>query len=123
MTEYTEDRFSIKIMQGIVYVEFLVAHADYNLVNDMITKRLEITKDNTYPMFSDLRLIKSNTRESRERMAGKDAGFGVSGVAILINSKIHRIMYSFFHNIYKSPAPARLFTDRDKALKWLEQYK
>jgi len=121
--EYTDERFSIQIKDGVVHVVFLKDYIDYDFVNDLINTRIQITGDKTYPMFSDFRKVKSGPREARERMAAKDGGYGVSAVAILINSKIHKIIYNFFHSIYKAPAPAKLFTDKDKALKWLEQFK
>jgi len=123
MTENSEDRFSFKIEDGIVHAVFYKEFVDYDYVDAGVKARLELTGEKSYPMFSDFRKVKSSTREARERMAAKDAGIGVSAVAILVNSKIQRVIYNFFNSIYKSPAPARLFTDREKALKWLEQYK
>ena len=123
MNEYKDERFHIKLDDGIVYVIFHKAYIDYNFVNDLILRRLEITKDIAYPMFSDFRAAKSGPREARQRMAEKDAGIGVKAVAILINSNVQRVIYNFFNNIYRAPAPARLFTSKEKALKWLQQYK
>lgn len=123
MTEYIDHRFSMKIEDGILYAVFNEEHVDYSLVNDGVTIKKELMKEKSYPMFSDFRKVKSGTRQARERMAAKDAGKGVKAVAVLINSKVHRTIYNFFHSIYKAPAPAKLFTDRDKAIKWLEQYK
>jgi type III secretory pathway component EscU len=121
--EYKEDRFIIKIVNGIVQIEWLVSFIDYDFINDIINKRLEITKDKTYPMFTDMRKVKSGTRQARERLASSDSAFGVAAGAILVSTKVHVIMYRFFNTIYKSPVPAKLFTDKDKALQWLEQYK
>ena len=123
MEEFTNSRFGIKIENGIVHVVFNKEHVDYSLVNEGIIKRLELTKEKSYPMFSDIRMVKSSTREARERMGAKDAGVGINAVAILISSKIQKITYNFFNSIYKAPAPTKLFTDKDKALKWLEQFK
>lgn len=123
MDEYKDDRFEIKLEGGIVYVIFKKEFLDFDFVNDIINKRLEITQNEIYPMFSDFRVVKSGSREARQRMAGKDAGIGVNAVAIYVNSQVHKVIYNFFNSIYKAPAPARLFTDKNKALKWLENYK
>ncbi len=123
LIEYNSDRFSILLKNGIVYFTFLDEKVDFSLVNDGIIKRLELTKGRTYPLFSDFRAVRRGSREARERMAAKDGGIGVSAVAVLVNSKVHRVIYNFFHSIYKAPAPAKLFTDKEKALAWLEQFK
>ena len=123
MDSYKDDRFEITLKEGIVHIIFKKEYVDYDFVNDGILRRNEITKGHTYPLFSDFRIVKSGTREARERFAAPDGGIGVSAVAVLINSKIHKIMYNFFNSIYKAPAPAKLFTDPQKVLKWLEQYK
>jgi hypothetical protein len=120
---YQDDRFSIRIENEIVEVVFKREYCDYDFVNDLITERLKITKTNTYPMFSDFRKVKKGPRDARARLAEKDAGIGVSAVACLIENDVHRVMWNFFHSIYRPPAPTKLFTDKDKALKWLEKYK
>ncbi len=123
MKEYKDSRFSMKIEDGILHAIFNEEFVDYSLVNDGINKRIELTQGTSYPMLSDFRKVKSGTRQARERMSAKDAGIGISAVAILIESGVQRVIYNFFHSIYKAPAPARLFTNRDKALEWLQQYK
>lgn len=123
LIEYNCDRFSILIRNGIVYFTFLEEIVDFSLVDDAIIKRLELANGRTFPVFSDLRVVKNSSREARERMASMDGGRGVSAVAVLVNSKVQRVIYNFFHSIYKAPAPAKLFTDKEKALAWLEQYK
>lgn len=120
---YVDDRFSIQLKDGIVYFTFNKEYIDFVLVDDAVNKRIELTGGKPYPIFSDFRLVKNGSREARERMAAKDAGIGVTAVAVLINSKVHKTIYNFFHSIYKAPAPAKLFTDKEKALKWLEQFK
>jgi len=123
MNEYIDDNFNIKLEDGIVYIAFLKEFYNYDQIDLGIKKRLEIVGDNSYPMFSDFRKVKSGTREARQRFSEKDAGIGVKAVAVYINSKVQKIMFNFFNSIYKAPAPTRIFTDKEKALKWLEQYK
>lgn len=123
MNEYLDDNIHIKLEDNIIYVVFLKEFYEFEAVDVAIKKKLEIIGDGTYPMFSDFRKVKSGTREARQRFSDKDAGTGVKAVAIFINSKIQKIIYNFFNSIYKAPAPTRIFTDKEKALKWLEQFK
>lgn len=123
MKEFIDDRFSIRLDDGIVFVEWFYDYITYDFVDAGIRLRKEITEGKEYPMLSDIRRIKSGSREARQRLSDKDAGEGISAVAVLVKSKTHRILYNFFTSIYKDPAPTRLFTDEAEALKWLQQYK
>jgi hypothetical protein len=123
ISEYRDERFSVQIIDGCVYIVYLKEYVDYDYVNDLINARLKLIGNQTLPIFSDFRKVKKGTREARERMAGSDAGIGVSAVAVYIDSAVHKIIFSFFNSIYKAPAPTKLFTNKEKALEWLEQYK
>ena len=123
MDEYKDDRFHIKIEDGIAYVIWLQDHYEYEDVDFGIKKRREITEDKEYVMLSDIRGVKSGSREARQRLSQKDAGEGMKAVAVVVSSRIHRVLYNFFSTIYKDPAPTKLFTDKEAAIKWLQQYK
>jgi hypothetical protein len=123
MNEYSDERFSIKIEGDIVHVTFKQNHLDYKLADDGINIRKEMTKGGQYLMFSDARKMKTASREARERMSEKDAGADIIAVAILVESSFQRIMFNFFHSIYKAPKPTKLFTNKEKALVWLNSIK
>lgn len=123
MQKFTTDCLNVYIQDGIMFVEFLKEHVDFEDVDLGIKKRIEMAEGKSFAMLSDITRGKSITREARQRMGEKDAGAGVKAVAIIVGSKIHEVLFNFFHSVYKSPAPAKLFTNKEKALKWLEQYK
>ncbi len=115
--------FDAYIEDDIIYVTFLCEHYTEEMINSAIKQRIAITKDKSYPMFADIRKIKSFTREARQRLAQKDSGYGTKAAAILIDSKIQEVLYNFFNTIYKAPSPAKMFTNREKAIEWLQQFK
>jgi hypothetical protein len=122
MEQYKDNRFSLHLENGILMLEIYQEFIDYKTIDDAIKLRLEKFYNNEdCLLFADCRKIKSLTREARERLASKDGGVGVKAVAMLINSKVQRIIFNFFHSIYKAPAKAKLFTDKKKALDWLEK--
>lgn len=123
MKEFVDDRFSIRLIDGIVYVVWYSQYITYEIVDEGIKIRKDITSGEMYPMVSDIRRVKSGSRDARQRLSDKDAGEGITAVAVIIQSKTHRILYNFFTSIYKDPSPTRLFTDEAEALKWLQQYK
>ena len=122
MEKFESDNWKMWIEGDIAYVIYLAEHITYDIVEEGIKRRLEMTKDKSYLMFSDIRKIKSMTREGRQRMAQKDAGYGTIAAAILSNSKVQEVIFNFFNAIYKSPAPAKMFTDEKKAIAWLQQF-
>ena len=123
MENYGSQNWKIYINDGIVYVDFLAEYVIFEIIEEGIKARLEITKDKSYPMLSDIRKVKSLSREARQRISQKDSGSGTSAAAILTSSKIHEVICNFFYAIYKAPAPSKMFTNREKAIEWLQQFK
>ncbi len=118
-----EKTFDAFFEDDIIHVTFISEHYTEEMIDEAIKQRLEMTKDRIYPMFADISRVKSFTREARQRLAQKDAGLGTKAVAILTNSKAQEVLYNFFNTIYKAPAPAKMFTNKEKALEWLQQFK
>ncbi len=123
MKEYKDDGFHMYIDDGIVFIEWLKSDYKYEDVDNAIKMRLELTGNKDYPMFSDIRKVKLGTREARQRLSHKDAGLGVKAVGILMDSKVQQVMFNFFNAVYKSPAPNRIFSNKEAAVKWLQKYK
>lgn len=121
----TKEKNFIKVWieDDIAYINLYTDTLTLFEVEEGIKRRCEVTKSNSYPMFVDIRPIKSVSREARERLSQKDAGKGCIAVALLVNSKIQEVLYNFFAAINKPPSPTKLFTNKEKALKWLEQFK
>lgn len=115
--------FDIRIEDGIVHASFLEECFTYEMANAGVLYRLNLTKDKCYPLLSDITRLKDISKEARLRLAEKDAQGGTSACAILIKSKTQKIIYNFFILFTKSPIPTKMFTNREKAKEWLEQYK
>jgi len=122
MQEYTTDKFSINLIDDVIFIKFFIHEFDFDTIDEGVTKRLEITGKNSYPIFADIRTLKIITRDARERLAAPDAGQGVTAVAMLVNSQVQVVLFNFFNAIYKSPTPSKLFRNQKKALQWLAAY-
>jgi hypothetical protein len=119
---YADQNFKIELIDEIIFVEWLKEEYDYEEIDFIIKKRIELCAGKSFPIFTDLRKLKKGTRQSRERLAGMDAGIGVSAVAVLVGTRVQKTLFNFFNAIYKAPAPTRLFTNKESALQWLRQY-
>ena len=123
MESYIDEDFSIKIEDGIVFIVFLREHADFDFVDKGVKKRIEMTEGKPYPIITDMRKIKSASREARIRISEPDAGVGCPAVAVIVNSKLQKVMYNLYNAIFRAPSPCRLFTERKDAIEWVQQFK
>ena len=92
------------------------------IAEEIVQKRLEMTNNKIFPLFADLRQLKYYTKEARAYM-GKEGSQLASGGVLVINSTIHRIIGNYFIKFDRPQIPVRLFTDEQKALEWLQQFK
>lgn len=66
-----------------------------------------------------MRQMKSISREAREYYANERTSGIQRGTALLVESKVTRVMANFFMGLNKPAAPTRMFTDSEKAISWL----
>jgi len=123
MESYHDDRISFEIKDGIIYCTFHVEYMDYKLVDEAIKKRLELVKDGSYPMLSDLSKVKGISKEARERMSEEDGLIGLPAMAGIYRTKFQMIVISIYEMIYTPKVPSKYFKNREKALAWLQQFK
>jgi hypothetical protein len=82
-----------------------------------------ISKDHIYPMLVNLREIKSISKEARDHFSMQNRAPGVAAIAMFIKSPVSRIIGNFFLGLNRSVVPAKLFTNEEKAVAWLKQYR
>jgi hypothetical protein len=122
---YLEDEYSeMWIENGIgfqVYKPNLEITID--VARKMVEKRISSFNGISRPVLVDIRNLVSVDSESRRYFATREAGQLIRAGAIYMNSRITMWFGNIFLNIDRPITPARLFTDKDKALAWLEQFK
>ncbi len=123
MDIYQDDFFKMWLEDDIIQTDFYCETLTVDIAEKGIQERLKFLTNKPYPMLSDCRKIKMVSSEARDKMSQKDAGQGLSSVAIIVNSKVHEVIYNFFAAINKTPAPTKLFTNKEKALAWLKAQK
>lgn len=124
MEEGKQSRANMYIEDGIFYI----IHAQGTVIDladakDGVAKRLEICKGKKYPLFVDGRGIKKFDKQARAYLAGPDGIKGVSAGAFLINSRIKELLANAWFSLNKPAVPTKLFTKKEDAIKWLENYK
>ncbi len=87
----------------------------------IIDDSLAFTNGKVYPVINDIKNMPSHNREVREFFAGQASRSAVAN-AILVSNTFTRIMASFFLSLSKPLIPTKIFSDRKKAVEWLEKF-
>ena len=123
--KYVENKYAeMWFEDGLVYTVFkrdtvITAQAAETIIED----RKKISNEKVSPIFIDLRNMVSTENAARSYMASKKAQQYLSAGALLINNEIHRLLMNLWLKIDKPSIPTKGFTDKAKALQWLEQFK
>lgn len=98
------------------------AEMDLETARTCSDQRIEVSGRRSYPCIFDITAVKKITKEARVYLANEGNEL-VSASAILVSSAITKMIANFFIDVDKPKNPTRLFTDKEEALKWLEQFK
>lgn len=109
---------------GILYVTYSPdAVITLNIAKEITKQRIEYTNAVPCPLLISYEGLKAFDKESRDYSAAAEGIKGVLAGALLTNSVYTEFFGNFFLRITKPEIPAKVFTDKAKALEWLEQFK
>ncbi len=129
MPEEFEDHINNEIVN--IYFKDRVIYASYQpkLAIDLeIAKKTSMyrkqisQKRGDMPVLADIRNLGKVSDEAREWLATDEANELIPAMAILTNNPIQKLLANFYLMLSKPSMPTRLFTDKDKALRWLKLY-
>jgi hypothetical protein len=118
------DFFELWIENGIIFQTFkkdTVLNLDVS--QQVVAERLKLSNHKPMPIFVDLVNVFYTDTKARKYMASKEAVEYITAGAFLVDNEIMKLAGNIFIKIDKPYAPAKLFTDRDKAIEWLQAYK
>ena len=95
---------------------------DLNVAKICVSERLEFSENNEYPCLVDSAKTHNITKEARDYFA-KEGNELITANAILVRSSVFKMIVNFFIQINKPDKPTKMFTNKDQALAWLEQFK
>lgn len=93
------------------------------VAHDIVNKRSAFFENKLYPMLIEDRGVIGMTKETRDFFSTKAGTKKIKAGALLLNSVFSTYLGNFFLKVSNPPVPTKIFTDRAKAIKWLEQYK
>jgi len=122
--QYEDEFIYIKIIDGIICCETKKEMViDYEFAQLAVSNRVLVSGGQYYPLLNDVRKVKYVTKEAMQLLNSDQGTSYLTAGAFIITSKAQEIFGNFFIKFKTHKVPARLFTDKAKALQWLEQYK
>lgn len=90
------------------------------VARDIVASRLNYTGNQSVFTIIDVSNLKSTTKEARDYMSDRNGGLvGINAGAFLSNSVVTTVIVNLFLKINKPSVPAKFFTSKDEALKWI----
>jgi len=122
-SEVIEDEAAwIWLENGIIYFLYKEgAVVDLAIQKRHIESRIAIGGGVKRPVFADATRAKYWTREAKEYSFKNFQG--VSALVLFIHGEVQRIIVNSAFLISKPSVPLRAFTNKEKALEWLERFK
>jgi hypothetical protein len=121
-TNNLNNKFNAWIEGNIFFITYFCHTLTLDTAREALKVRLELSKNVGYAMLSDIRHIKNVDSEARKFLGVSENNVYLNAGAILVNSQFHKIAGNLFILTNKLPVPAKLFTDRDQAIEWLNQF-
>ena len=122
---YLENDYAeIWFENGIVHIVYKPGCVlNINNIKLIVQDRLKVSAGTKGPILIDFRNLVSSDNATRSYLATPEAERYLNAGAILITNEIQRLIMNLYLKIDKPNLPARVFTNREKALEWLEQFK
>jgi len=94
-----------------------------DIAREVVRSRLEFTGSRAYPLLILDDGVKSMSKEARDYFSSDAGTEGVKAGAMLLKSVFSTFLVNFFLKVTQPKIPAKIFTEKAKAIEWLEQYK
>jgi hypothetical protein len=110
------------IESGILYFVYKKnAAIDLNAAKQIVDERIRFQQQKDYPIFCDIRGIKNIDKAARDFLAKEGSSY-TKGVAVVVDTPMTKIISNFYLGLNKPIAPTKMFTDRQEALNYLQQF-
>lgn len=112
--------------EGILFAIFKKGVViDLSAAREVLQSRLEFSNGHDYPILVDSTGVKSFAKEARDYLSAAEGRKGVKATAILVSGYLSSTIANFFLKVTvgKAIVPTKIFSNKVKALTWLQQYK
>lgn len=110
------------IEAGILYFVYKPnTTVDLTAAKQIVSDRINFQHQIDYPIFCDIRGMKSVDKAAREFLAKEGSSY-TKGVAVVVDSPMTKIIGNFYLGLNKPLAPTKMFTEKHEALEYLRQF-
>ncbi|HEY0733876.1 MAG TPA: hypothetical protein VGD69_03140 [Herpetosiphonaceae bacterium] len=109
---------------GIIRVT-IAAGAEESLEDAQATMRAagELAQGRRYPILVDIRHMQAQDRDARQVYGSPEAAEIGTAAALLVESRISKLIANFFMAIVKNRITTKVFTDEAEAVEWLKGFR
>ena len=95
-----------------------------DIAKKIVQKRLEFTENKILPIMITEVGLKQIDKEARTYLSSEEAAEGLSASALISTSAFTRHLANFFLKIAvrRGKIPAKVFSNENEAIEWLQQY-
>ncbi|HEY0733875.1 MAG TPA: STAS/SEC14 domain-containing protein [Herpetosiphonaceae bacterium] len=83
---------------------------------------LQVSGGKRRPVLVDLRKMQAQERDAREIYRGPETAQFASAAALLVESRISKLIANFFMAIVRAQIVIKIFTDEAEAVEWLQDF-
>lgn len=115
----------MKEIDGIFYMDFIYENLTIEIVQNIISERLEFTNYKKSYFFVDGTRVKNIDKKSRDFFGSNAGTYLVGGMAIYSSSKLATFLANFLVNVnlFRYKIPIKVFTDKEEAIQWVKNIK
>lgn len=115
----------IEVVNGIIEAEYKPIYINLDVAKDVLETRKKFTSEKKLPMLLNGIGILGVDKAARDFFSEPAGIEGLTAAALIVKSRLDTFFANFLIrvNISKSQIPIKLFTDKQEAIQWLEQYK
>lgn len=113
----------VSIEDGILFVDYKKGYLDLDGAKLTVKTRMDMANGRLFPVLVNDLGITGMSKEARDYFSSSQGTVGLKAGAILSRSVFTTAIANFYLKVSRPNIPARMFTSREKAIKWLSQFK
>lgn len=117
------DYVRLWIEDGIVHEYFKVERITLEMARNIVRDRLKLSNGITMPLFIYSNNVKTMDKKAREYFGTEESLMYLSASAMLVDNYVTLLVSKLFLAFTKPALKVEIFKSREKALKWLQQFK
>lgn len=112
-----------ELINGIVFIESEDGHMGIDEARESFAMTMSLSNNENTIVYLDLSKVKYQTKEFRVFFSSKEVSEKIKACAIFSDSIFGKMVANFYMGLNKPICPTRLFTSKEEAIKWLNQFK